>query len=205
MKLSIPLAPCSLLLAILIASCTSFTKEIKQHREEYKADFLNDPRSPLKPEDLEYLDFFPPSPKAKVYAAFLPTPSSEPFEMPTYSGITRTYRKWGVATFTWEKDTVSLSLYENMTLRSNPVYKDYLFLPFKDETNGVSTYGGGRYLNMSKADTEDGQIIIDFNKCYNPWCAYSDGFNCPIPPAENNLPFALEAGEKMYKKVKSEK
>ncbi len=52
---------------------------------------------------------------------------------------------------------------------------------------------------MSKADTEDGEITIDFNKCYNPWCAYSDGFNCPIPPKENNLLFSVKAGEKNYK------
>jgi uncharacterized protein len=184
--------------------CNSISKEIQHHRDEYKAEFLTDPRSPLKEEDLQYLDFFPANKAGKVNATCVLTPTEEPFEMPTYSGITRTYRKWCVASFRWEKDSVSVSLYENMTLRHNPVYQDYLFLPFKDETNGVSTYGGGRYLNMSKADTEDGRIIIDFNKCYNPWCAYSDGFNCPIPPRENHLSFSIEAGEKMYKgKVKS--
>ena len=187
------------LFLLMMFSVHTFGQDILEHREQYKKDFLADPRSPLQEEDLQYLDFFPPLSSAEVKATFIKTPAEQPFELPTYSGVTRTYRKWGVAHFTWGKLETSLALYENMTNKSNPVYQDYLFLPFMDSTNGESTYGGGRYLNMSKADAEDGEIIIDFNKCYNPWCAYSDGFNCPIPPKENHLPFAIEAGEKMFK------
>lgn len=188
-----------LFLILIITGCSSLSKEIREHRKEYRHEFLTDPRSPLKEEDLQHLDFYSPSGKARVNAKFTVTPEAEPFEMPTYSGITRAYRKWGNAKFLWENDSITLSLYQNLTLLSNPLYKDYLFLPFKDASNGVSTYGGGRYLNMSKADTEDGWITIDFNKSYNPWCAYSDGFNCPIPPVENHLPFSIYAGEKKYK------
>ena len=184
---------------ILVPGCSRVTREIKQYRKEYKDEFLTDPRSPLKEDDLMNLDFYPPSAKAQVTASFKLTPDEEPFEMPTYSGLTRQYRKWGEANFTWDGIIATLGVYENLTLASKPEYLDYLFLPFKDETNGVTTYGGGRYLNMSKADTEDGEIIIDFNRCYNPWCAYSDGFNCPIPPRENNLPFQIQAGEKNYR------
>jgi uncharacterized protein (DUF1684 family) len=180
-------------------TATSAQEDLNAHREKYKQGFLSDPRSPLKEDDLKDLDFFPELSKAVVKAEFQKTPAEQPFEMPTYSGVTRTYRKWGVATFTWGPFYSSVSLYENMTNRSNPIYQDYLFLPFTDNTNGETTYGGGRYLDMSKADTEDGTITIDFNKSYNPWCAYSDGFNCPIPPMENKLPYAIEAGEKMYK------
>jgi uncharacterized protein (DUF1684 family) len=194
---------------IFLAYGSSYTQDLNAHREQYKKDFLTDPRSPLKEEDLKYLDFFPELSSAVVKAEFNKTPAEEPFEMPTYSGVTRTYRRYGTIYFTWGPFNSSLALYENMTNRSNPVYQDHLFLPFKDNTNGETTYGGGRYLDLSKADAEDGEIIIDFNKCYNPWCAYSDGFNCPIPPMDNHLPYAVEAGEKMYKgeykKVKSEK
>ena len=185
--------------AFLLFGCASLKKDIEAHRIQYKSGFLTDERSPLKQEDLVYLDFFPPSATGKVKAKFTLTPDAEPFDLPTYSGITRSYRKYGVASFMWEKKQVQLSLYQNMSLISNPLHKDYLFLPFKDETNGVTTYGGGRYLNMSKMDTEDGQITIDFNKAYNPWCAFSDGYNCPIPPKENHLPFSVNAGEKAYK------
>ena len=188
-----------LLSLLLLSACSSVHKEITIHRENYKADFLKDPRSPLTESDLHHLDFFPPSAHARVTAIFKATPGDPPFEMPTYSGITRSYRKWGEATFLWRKDSITLSIYENLTLIANPLYKDYLFLPFKDATNGLTTYGGGRYLNMSKADTEDGVILIDFNKAYNPWCAYSDGYNCPIPPTENQILIPIDAGEKQYK------
>ncbi len=183
---------------IMLLGCSSVQKEIMEHRVKYKADFLTDPRSPLKEKDLEKLSFFPPSPNYRLKARFTPTPEAEPFEMLTYSGITRSYRKWGIATFRWEKARITLAIYQNLTLLSNPLYKDYLFLPFKDLSNSETTYGGGRYLNMSKSDTEDGWVIIDFNKSYNPWCAYSDGFNCPIPPNENHLSFEIAAGEKQF-------
>ncbi len=186
-------------LMLFCISCSSIKKEITAHRMQYKTDFLHDERSPLKEADLVNLDFYPPLKSAKVKANFKLTPTEEPFELPTYSGITRTYRKYGIATFSWNGNPTSLVLYQNMTLISNPAYKDYLFLPFKDETSGVETYGGGRYLNMSKEDTADGQITIDFNKAYNPWCAYSEGFNCPIPPIENHLNFPVLAGERQYK------
>lgn len=187
------------LLSGILISCSPEVKEILAHRREYKEEFLKDPRSPLQKGDLHHLEFFKPSTRAIVTARFVLTPDAQPFEMPTYSGITRSYRKYGEAKFLWGQDSVTLSVYQNLMLISNPVYKDYLFLPFKDWTNGVSTYGGGRYLDISKADTEDGMLRIDFNRSYNPWCAYSDGFNCPIPPAENHLQVSIEAGEKMYR------
>jgi uncharacterized protein len=184
---------------IIISSCSPIHKEIRAHRETYKNDFLHDPRSPLKEADFKNLDFYPPSASAKIEAGFKLTPDAEPFDLPTYSGITRSYRKYGEASFVWQGNNAKLSIYQNMTLISNPAYNDYLFLPFKDLTNSISTYGGGRYINISKADTEDGKVTIDFNKSYNPWCAFSEGFNCPIPPAENHLPFEVRAGERQYK------
>ncbi len=77
---------------------------------------------------------------------------------------------------------------------------DYLFLPFKDDTNGETTYGGGRYLNLSISTLEEEGCYVDFNKGYNPWCAYRDGFNCPIPPAANHLQFEVKAGERGFGK-----
>lgn len=179
--------------------CSTFYRDIVNHRKNYRKEFIQDPRSPIDSADLKYLDFYPPSSKAVMESKFLLTPDAQPFEMPTYSGLTRSYRKWGEATFIWKDKMVKLAVYQNLTLLSNPVYADYLFLPFKDQTNGITTYGGGRYLNISKSDTDDGQLIIDFNKSYNPWCAYSEGFNCPIPPVENHLPFPVYAGEKSFR------
>ena len=79
-------------------------------------------------------------------------------------------------------------------------YKNYLFLPFTDATTGVETYESGRYIDLEINDIKDNLVIIDFNKAYNPYCAYTTGYNCPIPPAENDLHIAITAGEKAYGK-----
>ena len=84
-------------------------------------------------------------------------------------------------------------MYQSIDLLKNPKYKNYLFLPFKDATNGTDTYGGGKYLDLEipKART----IIIDFNQSYHPYCAYNAyDYNCPIVPEENNLPIEIKAG-----------
>ena len=64
-------------------------------------------------------------------------------------------------------------------------------------TNGDETYGGGRFLSVEKPG-EDGTTIIDFNKSYNPPCAISEFFSCPLPPTQNRLPIKVTAGEKKY-------
>ncbi len=72
-----------------------------------------------------------------------------------------------------------------------------LFLVFGDETNGEETYGGGRFLYSDPPD-EDGTVIVDFNKAYNPPCVFTPYATCPLPPKQNVLPVAVTAGEKMY-------
>jgi len=122
----------------------------------------------------------------------------EPFELPTYSGITKTFIKYATLSFDLGGETRDLSVYRNLEVIRMPQYKNYLFLPFKDQTSGDITYGGGRYINLSTLDIKNSKVELDFNKCYNPWCAYSDGFNCPIPPVENTLNMEILAGEKNY-------
>ena len=77
-------------------------------------------------------------------------------------------------------------------------YKDYLFLPFLDDTNGEGSYGGGRYIDLRIPDSDT--MIIDFNTAYNPYCAYNDRYSCPIVPRQNYLDVAIEAGVKAFKK-----
>ena len=181
----------------------SFAEEIEQHRQHYKQEFLDEPRSPLSAKDTAYLDFFPADESWKVTALFSPTPDEEVFDMPTYSGKTAQYRKYGTLTFEREGVSYVLCIYQNIRLLSMEKYQDYLFLPIKDSSNGETTYGGGRYLELTLGDIveRDGQaiMVIDFNKCFNPYCAYSDGYNCPVPPRENHLSIAVNAGEKMFK------
>ena len=89
--------------------------------------------------------------------------------MATYSGEVQPYRKYGEITFTLDGQKHTLEVYENLRYLKIPGYEDYLFLPFKDLTNSKKTYGGGRYINLSKKDAADGTLTVDFNKNYNPW------------------------------------
>lgn len=185
-------------LLMLTRCAPSFQREIKTHRDHYRQEFLDNQRSPLTEADLPYLRFYEPDPAYRVEASFKPAEGAEPFEMATYAGTTQPYVKHGTATFSLGGKEYRLAIYRNLNLMRMPQYRDYLFLPFKDFTNGETTYGGGRYLDFRESDIENGRLTIDFNKAYNPYCAYSDGYQCPVPPMENHLETAIEAGEKTF-------
>lgn len=177
-----------------------FKAEIEKHREEYKADFLKTSSSPLKKEDFEYLRFYEPNEKFKVACKFVATKRGKPFDIPTSSGQTATYTKFGELKFEIDGKAYKLAVYQSLRLRNLPQYRDYLFIPFKDLTNGKESYGGGRYLDLRMKEIEGDKIYLDFNKAYNPYCAFSVGYSCPIPPKENHLKVAIEAGEKNFAK-----
>ena len=71
-------------------------------------------------------------------------------------------------------------------------YKEHLFVPFRDATSGKTSYGGGRYLDINIP--KDGNVVLNFNLAYNPYCAYTNGWYCSIPPAENTLKVEVKAG-----------
>jgi len=191
-------------ISLLCAQSTpiDFYTEIEKHRETYKQDFLTDPRSPLSAKDTAFIDFFPANMAFRFLARFEPTPEAAPFELPTYSGQKRDYKQFGVLKFEYKGQEQKLNIYQNLRLVKDSLHRDHLFLPFKDLTNGAATYGGGRYLDFKQGDIKAGLLVLDFNKCYNPWCAFSDGFNCPVPPAPNHLEIAIEAGERNFKREK---
>lgn len=185
------------------ADKVSYQKEISAFRQHYKNEFISEPRSPITAADTAFLDFYPPDPAWRVPAKVSLTPDSPVFDMMTYSGVTRKYRQYATVQFRIGTQALQLSLYQNLTLmEKDSSYRDYLFLPFKDGTNGEETYGGGRYLDFRKKDISGGVLILDFNKNYNPYCAFSDGYSCPIPPKENHLDIEVKAGEKNFKKEK---
>lgn len=183
----------------LDGSDKNYEKALKKHRKHLHKEFKNPETSPLKAaaKDFKGLDYFPIDPTYKVSAKLEKTPDVTPFEMPTSDPKrNKHFLKYGTLTFTLNGETYVLSVYKSLQLAGQKKYEDYLFLPFKDFTNGRETYGGGRYLDMK---TTDGDTVeLDFNYCYNPYCAYSDGWSCPIPPEENHLPVAIEAGVKKY-------
>ncbi len=190
----------------LLISCTAskvmeipedYGQMIENHRNKYKADFLKADPSPLTEADLPNLRFYPADETFNVTATFTKTENGKSIEFATSSGMKKSYIEYGKATFTIRDTTCTLSIYMSLQLRAIPQYQDYLFLPFKDFTSAETTYGGGRYLDLKTSDIKDNQtIVLDFNKCYNPYCAYqSTGWNCPIPPDDNHLKMHIEAGE----------
>jgi uncharacterized protein (DUF1684 family) len=137
-------------------------------------------------------EFFPVDLSYRVNATFRRTPDEEIFKMKTTGPKTPEYVKYGEAIFMLNGERHTLNVYQNIALSQREEYRDHLFLPFTDNTNGLDTYGGGRYIDLVKPAGDS--IVVDFNKAYNPYCAYSDKYSCPIPPKENHLDTEIKAG-----------
>ncbi|GGM85661.1 hypothetical protein GCM10010967_17250 [Dyadobacter beijingensis] len=193
----------TVLVAAFGSQAQTFTEETNQFRNKYKQEFLHSENSPLKAADLPYLQFYQPDSSYRVEARFEKV-KGKSFEMPTYSGMNKTYVKYGVLKFKVNGRRQKLAVYRSLSLQQLAKYKDYLFVPFKDKTNGDETYGGGRYIDLKTTDLKDGTFVLDFNKAYNPYCAYSTGYNCPIPPLSNHLTISITAGEKNFTKHQHE-
>lgn len=196
-----------LLISFLAISCVSKiaekeTADIKKFQNQLNAEYRNPKKTPLRGSnfsDFREHPFFPINLKYKITAKFTKTENAQSFELPTSSGKTRTYREFGKATFVLEGQELTLTLYQNLALIKKNKYKDHLFLPFRDATNSIETYGGGKYMDLKIPTGE--VIVLDFNKSYQPYCAYNAfDYNCPIVPAENILPIRIEAGV-MYEDV----
>ena len=165
-------------------------------------DFADASSSPLTEKDLKTfksLDFFPINEKYNVEATIELTPNEPVFEMKTTSDRLPLYKKYGIATFQIDGKKFQLNLFQNQQLLDSPEYGSLLFVPFYDQTNSNTTYGGGRYLDIEIPKKGKTTIMLDFNKAYNPYCAYNESFSCPIPPKENSLQISIEAGVKKFK------
>lgn len=177
-------------------------KEIKKFQKELNAEYLNPKETPLRGENFTSFKkhpFFPVDLKYRVTAKFSKTEDPQPFELPTSSGKTKSYREYGKATFELDGKPYTLTLYQSLDLIKQEKYKDHLFLPFRDATNEKETYGGGKYMDLKipKGNT----IVLDFNQSYQPYCAYNAyDYNCPIVPEDNKLPVEIRAGV-MYQDI----
>ena len=184
-----------------IASDNSeMVKEILLFQKELNEEFKNPDTSPLPDryrKDFECLDFFQPDTSFRVIASLERTADAIPFMMPTTTDRLSEEVVYGVANFTLKGQKYSLEVYQNLELKETAEYKDYLFLPFLDNTNGDETYAGGRYLDL--AIPEGNSVILDFNRAYNPYCAYNKKYSCPIVPKRNYLNTKIMAGVKSFK------
>ena len=173
-------------------------KRVLEWRKERDLFFKTHQRSPLTPKEkrnFRGLKYYPFDPhyvfsgqidryvlhvnNPKYYATFL-----------TNKGTNKRYIRYGKFHFKLDGKDYTLEIYKS-------ILSDYLFIPFKDQTNGKESYEGGRYID---AEILDGyQMVLDFNMAYHPSCAYNDKFVCALPPRENVLDIKIPGGEKNFK------
>jgi uncharacterized protein len=156
--------------------------------------FFASSQSPL-PQDMQRdfraLNYFDFASNYQFEPELLKASTFEHVMMDTSAGVRKSFVRTGRLEFELKGQLF------NLTAFSNPELDDGgLFIPFRDATSGVQTYGGGRYLDCKLEP--DGRVKLDFNTAYNPYCAYSDGWTCPLPPQENWLNVAILAGEKVH-------
>ena len=156
-----------------------------------KDEFMRSARSPL-PAPLRAnfvgLPYHPYNPNLEISAALEPDPKREVLVMPTSNGSQAIYERIGWFSFMIDGQTVRLAGFS----REGDDHPEALFVPFKDSSSGSETYGGGRYL---EAPLHGQTVTANFNFAYSPYCAYSEGWSCPIPPHENWLTVKILAGE----------
>ncbi len=172
-----------------------YLKKLAKYRLEKEAEFRDPDQSPLREAapDFKGNHYYDGNYAYLVEARVEKVQDGEPFLMPTSNpNRQKTFVPYAKLHFNLEGKDWTLTAYFSPQTARLPGYEDYLFLPFTDLTNGKETYGGGRYLDMRMPDGET--MMIDFNKSYNPYCAYTDGWSCPIPPEENFLEMEVKAG-----------
>ncbi len=175
-------------------------KEIVQFQSNLDKTFKNPDSSPLPDryrKDFEGLDFFSPDTQYIVQGILKKTPNPMPFMMPTNTERLSEEMVYGVIEFSLKGEPYKVEVYQNVQLKDSLGFKDYLFLPFLDKTNGEETYDGGRYLDLTIPEGD--LIVLDFNKAYNPYCAYNKKYSCPLVPKVNYINTMIRAGVKRFK------
>ncbi len=183
------------LLKGMLVSGQSYSDSMKTYQENYVAQ-----HQVVQGKDKGYMQFFPVDSSYRVKARVTYVDQSPWEAFATSSGARKNYRVYAVLNFRLQQDSFSLHLYQSQDLMGQAQYRDYLFLPFTDSTNGNESYASGRYLELREGEIIDNIAWIDFNKAYNPYCAYVKYYSCPIPPAANYLKCNIRAGEKNYAK-----
>lgn len=175
---------------------TAYIDEIRQEREEKDQFMRTSKESPFagKTESFKELNYYPADIRYKITADLTPIQNKKVVLLSTSDGKEERYVEYAYAEFDLNGYHNKLLILEMIDM--GPV-RGKLFLPFGDETSAGETYGAGRYLDVEKVQGSN-SITLDFNKAYNPYCAYAEEFSCPFPPPENLLKVAIRAGEKVY-------
>ena len=177
---------------------------VTAYQQDLNASYKDATKSPLKKKDLKNfngLDFFPVDSSFIVKANMVKITNAKTFEMATTTDRKPLYKEYGLLTFSLKGKEHQLTIYQSMDDLKEEKYKDYLFLPFTDNTSADESYGGGRYMDVMTTDVnEDGTILLNFNNTYNPYCAYNPKFSCPLTPRKNHLDLKVTAGIKVFEK-----
>lgn len=171
---------------------------LRTHREQKDRYLAGDRNSPVPPDQREVfdgLDYFDPDPDYRVTASVETHADPEPVTMDTSTDGEVRYLR--VATFHFELRDTDLTL---GAYRQEHDDSPTLFVPFRDKTTGQQTYNGGRYMELTPDAPLDEleEVVVDFNLAYNPFCAFTEAFECPLPPEENWLDVVVPAGERDY-------
>ncbi|PZR38322.1 MAG: hypothetical protein DI538_09955 [Azospira oryzae] len=182
--------------AIAQVDTTAVIKDTEAFQNELNNEYSDKSTSPLTSSDFRKFkqhDFFPIDTHYAIEVQLVLTPNTPFLPMEATGSVVNEYRSYAIVRFELNGKPCELTLYQSKSLMNTPEYHDYLFLPFMDETSGNESYGGGRYLEV-RIPKEGDTVLLNFNKAYNPYCAYSHKYSCPRVPANNSLPIAVKAG-----------
>jgi len=160
----------------------------RKEKDMYFKSNTNSPISRVLRHKFKGLKYFDYNPKFIFKAQYSQLATQDSINISNNFGTKENYSIYGTLSFESEEKKQILFLFKR------EASSDYLWLPFHDKSNGVKTYSGGRYLDFSIQKMSD-YVELDFNLAYNPYCAYSSNYACPIIPPENHLDIAIFAGE----------
>ncbi len=165
--------------------------EVEHFRQQKALSFRRNKHAPLRGDEVNGMTYFPITVVFVFEARLELIEGAKRVWFAMSRGEAEAYFPYALAEFRYQETPYFLTLYRP----DGSEDASRLFLPFTDLSNGQETYEAGRYLEVSP---EGGKARLDFNFAYNPYCAYSEQFRCPLPPKENKLDFAVSAGEKKY-------
>jgi uncharacterized protein (DUF1684 family) len=173
-----------------LSGSESYFDTIKKQRDTFLKNLMSEKDSPISSiKDFSGIKYFEADKNFIVDADFKAESAGQGMILMTDSTQTE-IKKAGTATFSVDGKTFTVNVFDE---------GEYFLFPFRDLTSGKETYGGGRFINISKDKLKDDKLEIDFNNAHNFYCAYNESFICPIPPKENFINTEIKAGEKKYK------
>jgi uncharacterized protein (DUF1684 family) len=175
---------------------TDWEQELQAERTQKDEFFADHPHSPIPGDEqmgFDGLDYYPLAADYRFELSLHEFEDHDTLTVETTTDGQQTYLCWGEFRFELGGEEYTLTAYKQSAS------EDRLWVPFRDETNGETTYGAGRYLDLETEEDliTDGTWLLDFNRAYSPFCAYSEAYECPLVPPENHLSVRIEAGEQI--------